>query len=341
MILAEMTEEESVSEELIEDEDVDEPWMEKHKTIVNMVTVVIYFCVGVLAGTFLEDWHMLTSMYVIVQIVTTIGYGDISITTEHMRWFMIFYVLFGIAIIANIVNDVTNAMLFWEAERVRAELRKSEIALKHKRQKTEGEPIKPPNKLRNRLIASFIVWLSIVLFWTVFYAEYEKCSCSYGRSAKDGCVDDTYDQCVAGGGQTKTFSQSFYMAIITMTTVGFGDFSPQTKIGRFIGLILMVLGVLATTNLITSMSAYQDGRRRKARELRQKHDDLFPAVDYNNSGTLGRAQFQLYMLLKLGKTSLEDLKQLDNIFNEMDHSGDGQISTEEVVECEQHLADLE
>jgi len=36
--------------------------------------------------------------------------------------------------------------------------------------------------------------------------------------------------------------QSVYWAIVTITTVGYGDISPQTPIGRFIASIIMILG---------------------------------------------------------------------------------------------------
>ena len=36
--------------------------------------------------------------------------------------------------------------------------------------------------------------------------------------------------------------RSMYWAIVTITTVGYGDISPQTDLGRFIASIVMILG---------------------------------------------------------------------------------------------------
>ena len=36
-----------------------------------------------------------------------------------------------------------------------------------------------------------------------------------------------------------------YMSVVTMTTVGFGDFSPQTQGGRIFSMFWIFVGVLA------------------------------------------------------------------------------------------------
>ncbi|MGB0428143.1 MAG: ion transporter [Flavobacteriales bacterium] len=49
--------------------------------------------------------------------------------------------------------------------------------------------------------------------------------------------------------------RSFYWAIVTLTTVGFGDISPQTPLGQFIATIIMILGygiIAIPTGLVSS-----------------------------------------------------------------------------------------
>jgi voltage-gated potassium channel len=49
--------------------------------------------------------------------------------------------------------------------------------------------------------------------------------------------------------------RSMYWAIVTLTTVGYGDISPQTPIGQFIASIVMVLGygiIAVPTGIVTS-----------------------------------------------------------------------------------------
>jgi len=50
---------------------------------------------------------------------------------------------------------------------------------------------------------------------------------------------------VEGGQQDSSFTsipKSIYFAIVTLTTVGYGDISPQTELGQFLAAIVMILG---------------------------------------------------------------------------------------------------
>jgi voltage-gated potassium channel len=49
--------------------------------------------------------------------------------------------------------------------------------------------------------------------------------------------------------------RSIYWAIVTLTTVGYGDIAPQTTLGQFIASIIMILGyaiIAVPTGIITS-----------------------------------------------------------------------------------------
>ena len=59
---------------------------------------------------------------------------------------------------------------------------------------------------------------------------------------------------------------SIYWAIVTMTTVGYGDITPETPLGRFLSAIVMLLGytIFAVPTGIVSASMIQEHRRRVA-----------------------------------------------------------------------------
>ena len=88
----------------------------------------------------------------------------------------------------------------------------------------------------------------------------ESCSCSYGLTTIEGCEAD---ECASTGGSTLSIPDSIYeakeyekcvkfvgQAVITYSTVGFGDYSPKSFPGRVVGAFLMVFGVLAFGNLV-------------------------------------------------------------------------------------------
>jgi voltage-gated potassium channel len=59
-----------------------------------------------------------------------------------------------------------------------------------------------------------------------------------------------------------------YWAIVTMTTVGYGDVSPQTSLGQMLASVLMIVGygVLAVPTGIVTLELQRASRGRRARE---------------------------------------------------------------------------
>lgn len=58
---------------------------------------------------------------------------------------------------------------------------------------------------------------------------------------------------------------SIYWAIVTMTTVGYGDITPVTPVGRFLSAVVMLLGytIIAVPTGIVSASMIDEGNKRK------------------------------------------------------------------------------
>ncbi len=60
---------------------------------------------------------------------------------------------------------------------------------------------------------------------------------------------------------------SVYWAIVTLTTVGYGDITPQTTLGRFVASLIMIMGygIIAVPTGIFSMELRQAAKARDAR----------------------------------------------------------------------------
>lgn len=63
---------------------------------------------------------------------------------------------------------------------------------------------------------------------------------------------------VADDGQNpldfRDLTNSYWVTIITMLTVGFGDGYPSTHLGRFIGVIACILGMLLTSLILVALT---------------------------------------------------------------------------------------
>ena len=56
--------------------------------------------------------------------------------------------------------------------------------------------------------------------------------------------------------ETNQYLTAFYFTITTISTVGYGDFSPGTFLEKIIGILLMFGGVMAFSFATGSLSSY-------------------------------------------------------------------------------------
>jgi len=163
--------------------------------------------------------------------------------------------------------------------------------------------------------------VAFLMFGTFYYSIQESCTCGYGSShgLVDGCDDGgddfDYERCVATGGLTKTRIDCFYMSVITLTSVGFGDYSPASYRGRSIGVVWVVAGVAVAGAWVNSVSSLLfDHHVGKKREGIVK-EELLAQVDWDMDDKLSRAEHHLYWLATRSVVSLETLDELDTAFN--------------------------
>jgi voltage-gated potassium channel len=68
----------------------------------------------------------------------------------------------------------------------------------------------------------------------------------------------------------KSFGDALWWSIVTTTTVGYGDISPATPIGRIIAIILMIFGIGMIGMLTGTITTYFTN---KAPQKNQKSSD--------------------------------------------------------------------
>ena len=79
--------------------------------------------------------------------------------------------------------------------------------------------------------------------------------------------------------QFNNIPNSIYWAIVTMTTVGYGDITPVTGLGKFLSACVMLIGytIIAVPTGIVSASMMKDYKRRRDKECpnchRSGHED--------------------------------------------------------------------
>lgn len=321
-----------------------------HRIAVNIFLVVAYVLCGAVFVMFCLDWWLSTALYEIMQIVTTVGYGDITIGStlnpssngqglRHWQLFVGLYAFFGIAIVANIFQEITDAIFTTQQDLFRARLRELEAKL------SDDVPDAEAAKVRyggiNGVLTAGLAFAVLVLLWAGFFSTYERCTCSAGFTEIENCTRAMqlknngkydYDICVESGGRAMDFFNGVYMAVITFSTIGFGDITPMTRLGRVVAVPGMLVGVASFAVFVGCLSAYFHELKTPAKSLKCK-TSYFDRIDQDDNGYLSRNEFRLFYLLKEGRIDIDAITDIDRLFDLLDTNQSGNLTRGEVREA--------
>lgn len=304
--------EEESSEEFVRDA----PFFIRHWQTFNVILVFVYIGLGIATFVLTQGWQINDAVYVFVQVITTVGYGDLTCNDLNDKMLMAVFVLFGTIIVANVVNDVFNHFLQHTSAALERNLETMIVP---------GSSVQQSNY---NLLISLFIYIVLVLIWVLFYGTYEACTCYSGDILIDGCVNG--DTCSSSGGFVTSYSDAFYAAVITYATVGFGDYAPRTEVGRAVASVLMLLGVLAYVNLVTNISSLLEALKAEYRKPMRVGRTLFDEIDEDGNGFINKDEFRNFMLVKQNVVSLEMLQHIDRLFEAIDADASGRISYEEI-----------
>jgi len=137
-----------------------------------------------------------------------------------------------------------------------------------------------------------------------------------------------------------TWIDEIYYGVITYTTIGFGDVSAHTKVGKVIGSLVVILGVLCFTTLLAELNDIKQAKRLGAEKtLRQRLGELEEVIAQDNDGKVTPEEYILFNLKKMGKIDDETLLLLRDQFKALDADGSGELDADDIAmlaqACEQ------
>jgi hypothetical protein len=115
-------------------------------------------------------------------------------------------------------------------------------------------------------------------------------------------------------------SSSFYFAITTVTTVGYGDVAPKTVLGRLICVAYCPLSVLVLTNTGIQISNLMQSKTFSKLTLK----DLLN-MDTNKDGKISEVEFTIALLTGMGHVREATMELIHQQFQYLDKSGDGYL----------------
>jgi len=167
--------------------------------------------------------------YFMTQVITTVGYGDITPAKPRGQVFVGLYVCLSFFVIALLMSEMQSVVMNKVAKY------KEEMMTESAREREASSPsramaFKPERPPFAPLLTSLGIFAGVAAVWASFFHF---------------CP-----------GEDKTWMEAIYMSLITLTTVGFGAITPTTEAGMLFGAFFMFIGTTALVNVVQNFSTY-------------------------------------------------------------------------------------
>lgn len=270
---------------------------------------------------------LVETIYLMAQVITTVGYGDITPSRERGQLFIGFFVLVSVMLIANIVTAVADVLVSRAHDftnHVASEVavtgrRLSSVTLDvsndplHKAgagsKPTWAQAYQPPKPSFKAFIGALSGFMFFVVSGVLFYHFHP--------------------------GENKTWMEAIYMSVVTLSTCGFGAFYPLTAIGKVFGAFWMLFGVGALGGVVAAfadlMNSYkvleQWDRKTKQEEFKQLSAKLHFATPRNSdSHRIDKYEFMKFCLLHTKSAKEEHFEEMDDKFTSLGPDGKGNVT---------------
>lgn len=278
----------------------------------GFVLLVVYLLLGIAIYWFNRDdfsadetHPVVDALYFCIVTMCTIGYGDITPVSTSTKLFSILFVLVGFGFIDILLSGMVSYVLDLQENYL---LRSA----KGVGQRDTGSYIIDVKKGRMRIRMKVALALGVVVL------------------------------CIGIGVGVMHFVEeldwldSFYLSVMSVTTVGYGDRAFKSMPGRIFASIWLLVSTLAVARAFLYLAeARVDKRHRKMAKWVLGQDMTvaeFLAADIDNNGFVSKSEYVIYKLKELGKVSEKDISQICNKFDRLDSGNCGKITLADLME---------
>lgn len=218
--------------------------------------------------------------YFMTQVITTVGYGDITPVFPRGQIFVGIYVLISFFVIAVLISEMQTIVV--QKVTLYKDILKNKI---HKPSKHESKALRalelnPEKPSLFNLVAPATLFVLIAVAWIMFFHFYP--------------------------GEEKLWTEACYMVLITLTTVGFGAVTPVTEGGMMFSAFFMFIGTAALVSVVTNFSTYTLQRtaweewdpKQFQRDLKALHDNIGEGAELSELDFVTFALVQKHLVSK-------------------------------------------
>lgn len=240
----------------------------------------------------LEPWTWIDALYFCVVTISTVGYGDLSPSTNGSRVFTCFYIFFGIvfvfarvaASLEGVLQKVQDAFLSWldKFDPTEKGLSGRSAGFSGKGVSVDGNNVAdfalPPHWL--------LFWTQYLFFWVLMLLLLQLIAAAILSHIND-----------------EAYGLAFYHCWITATTVGYGDVPIASQEARLFSAFYIGVGVAWLAGFISYVDALADKRKSQWKRANMlisplKWDKVQHFDDDGNG--VEKLEFVVGMLMDLG-----------------------------------------
>ncbi|KAK6797277.1 hypothetical protein RDI58_004979 [Solanum bulbocastanum] len=278
----------------------------------GVVLLILYLTLGVAIYSFFKDHFKATetnpivdALYFCIVTMCTIGYGDITPDSTPTKLFSILFVLVGFGFIDILLSGMVSYVLDLQENYL---LRSIKSGKSHDARSYIIDVKKGRMRIRMKVaLALGVVVLCIGVGVAVMHFV-----------EKLGWID------------------AFYLSVMSVTTVGYGDRAFQSMTGRIFASIWLLVSTLAVARAFLYLAeARVDKRHRKMAKWVLDQDMTvaqFLAADIDNNGFVSKSEYVIYKLKEMGKITEKDVMLICKQFERLDSGNCGRITLGDLME---------
>ncbi|GFP91268.1 two-pore potassium channel 3 [Phtheirospermum japonicum] len=278
----------------------------------GVILLIVYLSLGVVIYSLNRDnfrasqtHPVVDALYFCIVTMCTIGYGDITPNSTATKLFSITFVLVGFGFIDILLSGMVSYML---------DLQESYLlkTVKGRGVSDPGSYIFDLKKGRMRIRMKVALALGVVVL------------------------------CIGVGAMVMHFIESldwvdsFYLSVMSVTTVGYGDRAFTSLPGRVFASIWLLVSTLAVARAFLYLAEARVDKRHRMMAKWVLGQDMtvaqFLAADIDNNGFVSKSEYVVYKLKEMGKVSEKDILQICKQFERLDAGNCGKITLADLME---------
>ena len=283
----------------------------------------------------LEGWSWGLSVYVCIVVLTTVGFGDVAPVTVGGKIFTILYIFMSFTIVLSCVALVF-AAIGTQTERGQAQVLKAlRAGGKKDPDRSALDQARSPSQRRLRRMASMNSQSR-----EIDRHKRSEARRKYLQDLAEVTLSLTLVICVfafvvhynEGWG----LLDSFYWSVVTVSTVGFGDMTPDKPSTRAVVAWLLIFFVAVWARSVGKMvSVVLDWiSEYRMSEIMQGGVTDALMIELDNTagadGKIERFEFAAYMLARLGRTPAADIDRIMEMFDDLDRENSGSLNRNDI-----------